>query len=112
MKLGVGSHFGEWWGEGIQRKYGLTEKRFSLFNTARWSDPLVRPACCGVVPVLYQGIFSTEKVVECLESLRTNGSVAAPGFMSPEGVVCYHIQGNFSLKKTIEKDDEHKGANK
>src|SRR5436305_1822690 len=34
MKLGVGHHFGEWWGSGIQRGYGLTkgEKRFSLFN--------------------------------------------------------------------------------
>src|SRR5512139_3329369 len=30
MKLGEGHHFGEWWGNGIQRGYGLTEKRFSL----------------------------------------------------------------------------------
>src|SRR5262249_48952948 len=33
--LGLGLHFGEWWGSGIQRGYGLPkgEKRFSLFNT-------------------------------------------------------------------------------
>src|SRR5882724_293770 len=37
LTLGPGQHFGEWWGNGIQRKYGLSEKRFSLFNTARWS---------------------------------------------------------------------------
>jgi hypothetical protein len=30
--LGPGNHFGEWWGAGIQRRYGLTDKRFSLFN--------------------------------------------------------------------------------
>ena len=24
MELGVGSHFGEWWGSGIQRGYGYT----------------------------------------------------------------------------------------
>src|SRR5687767_3287692 len=36
MKLGVGRHFGEWWGAGIQRTYGLKEKRFSLFNSSRW----------------------------------------------------------------------------
>src|SRR5687768_16084610 len=30
--LGPGFHYGEWWGAGIQRRYGLTEKRFSLFN--------------------------------------------------------------------------------
>lgn len=58
LKLGAGHHFGEWWGAGVQRRYGLAEKRFSLFNTHRWSDALgARPACCSVVPVLFQGIF-------------------------------------------------------
>ena len=35
--LGPGLHFGEWWGSGIQRGYGLTkgDKRFSLFNVER-----------------------------------------------------------------------------
>lgn len=37
-QLGEGVHFGEWWGNGIQRGYGLTEKRFSLFNSGRWFD--------------------------------------------------------------------------
>src|SRR4051812_31897860 len=36
MKLGPGRHYGEWWGAGIQRRYGLKEKRFSLFNVSRW----------------------------------------------------------------------------
>ncbi len=38
--LGVGLHFGEWWGSGINRGYGLPkgEKRFSLFNTSRYAD--------------------------------------------------------------------------
>lgn len=40
--LGVGSHFGEWWGAGIQRRYGLAEKRFSLFNVARWGESRAR----------------------------------------------------------------------
>src|SRR5687767_11177216 len=34
-QLGPGYHYGEWWGCGIQRKYGLDEKRFSLFNVSR-----------------------------------------------------------------------------
>src|SRR6478609_4562760 len=50
LQLGPGRHFGEWWGSGIQRRYGLTEKRFSLFNVKRWGES--RPACCHVVPVL------------------------------------------------------------
>ena len=44
LGLGPGRHFGEWWGQGIQRGYGLKEKRFSLFNTSRWMDDAVRPA--------------------------------------------------------------------
>jgi hypothetical protein len=53
LTLGPGRHFGEWWGSGIQRGYGLPkgEKRFSLFNVSRWGES--RPACCHVVPVLY-----------------------------------------------------------
>jgi hypothetical protein len=111
LKLGVGSHFGEWWGQGVQRTYGLKEKRFSLFNTSRWSDESIRPSCCHVVPVLYEGIFDTRKIDECIDNLKNNGSVAAPGFSNPEGIVCFHVQGNFMLKKTIEKDEEHKGQN-
>jgi len=36
VKLGPGRHFGEWWGRGIQRNYGLDHRRFSLFNVGRW----------------------------------------------------------------------------
>jgi hypothetical protein len=43
-QLGPGSHFGEWWGSGIQRTYGLKERRFSLFNVGRWGD--AREAKC------------------------------------------------------------------
>lgn len=107
--LGPGKHFGEWWGQGIQRKYGLKEKRFSLFNSTRWGDEVVRPACCHVVPVLYQGLFDSTIVKERIEWLKTHGSLAAPGFMKPEGVVVYHVQGNLSFKVTCEKDEEPKG---
>lgn len=110
VKLGVGTHFGEWWGKGIQRGYGLTEKRFSLFNTHRWGDPAVRPSCCHVVPVLYTGPFNTLVVDVEVRGLAVGGSIAAPGFMNPEGVVVYHTAGNLLFKKTIEKDNEHKGA--
>jgi len=64
MKLGVGTHFGEWWGSGIQRGYGLQkgEKRFSLFNVARWLENDDLPAFCNVVPVLFKGLFATSEV--------------------------------------------------
>jgi len=110
MRLGPGFHFGEWWGQGIQRGYGLKEKRFSLFNLKRWGDPFVRPTCCYVVPEIIRGEFCTTTVHQGLETLRALGSHAAPGFMKPEGIVIYHTAGNLMFKKTLEKDELPKGV--
>ena len=129
MILGTGRHFGEWWGSGIQRGYGLKggDKRFSLFNVSRWAlhgtppqqiptaDPRIvkmqdqLPPCCGLVPLLYRGDWSDEAIVECIDSLKHSGSAASPGFMRPEGVVVFHVAANTGFKKTIEKDAEWKG---
>jgi len=118
LKLGVGTHYGEWWGQKIQRGYDLKEKRFSLFNTSRWSDAgyddengvhHTRPSCCHVVPVLYEGMFSTGVVEAVKMGLSVVGSSAALGYMRPEGVVIYHVQGNLYFKSTIEKDEQPKG---
>lgn len=131
LSLGPGHHFGEWWGLGIQRGYGLKEKRFSLFNTSRWGpggkDETKRPACCHVVPVLWQGNFEDllniptdelcgdvprSRLELVLDGLHGQGSVAAPGFMRPEGVVVFHTAANICFKKTLEKDDQPKGASR
>jgi hypothetical protein len=107
--LGPGLHFGEWWGAGIQRRYGLDEKRFSLFNTGRWSGtPIVESGLVSVVPVLYAGVFDTDAVDRALEELRTGGSVAAPGFMDPEGVVVFLSASRTLFKATIIGDDTGK----
>ena len=130
MTLGPGHHFGEWWGAGIQRRYGQSEKRFSLFNTVRWcrwgerpahintGDPRIikiqdtLPKCCGLVPELYRGNFSTLAVLEQLERLREYGSYAAPGFTNPEGVVIYHTAARVAFKKTLHKDEEPKSLSR
>lgn len=123
--LGAGAHYGEWWGQGIQRKYGLTEKRWSLFNVGRWvRDPgeglretfpegdkrAYAPYCCHVVPILGWGIGLHEVVENALDRLRTDGSVAAPGFMKPEGVVAFHTHARTLFKVTLERDEEPKSA--
>ena len=69
----------------------------------------VLPPCCGLVPLLYEGIFETTEVHHALHGLRMNGSRAAPGFPRPEGVVVFHVAGNVGFKKTLDKDDEWKG---
>jgi hypothetical protein len=108
LQLGPGHHFGEWWGAGIQRRYGLTGKRFSLFNTGRWNNNNY-PACCHVVPVLYEGIFDSSIILAVLNELKEGGSLAAPGFANPEGIVIYHHATKQLFKKTIEKDEKGKG---
>jgi len=114
MEMGQGRHFGEWWGSGCQRGYGLIngEKRFSLFNTGRWNTDNPPPPCCYIVPVLFTGIFSSTAVDDAIWTLKKNGSVASPGFMRPEGVIVYQTAGRCYFKKTIEKDEEYKGKSK
>jgi hypothetical protein len=109
LRLGPGLHFGEWWGSGIQRSYGLKEKRFSLFNVSRWTVQTA-PAGCSVVPVLWSGSADDlhDAVSSILARLRAEGSVAAPGFARPEGIIIYHTASRTLFKKTLEKDDQPK----
>jgi hypothetical protein len=43
-----------------------------------------------------------------MNTLKETGSIAAPGFMNPEGIVIFHTKGNLGFKKTFEKDDTGK----
>ncbi|WP_190822039.1 RNA ligase family protein [Saccharopolyspora pogona] len=105
--LGPGYHFGEWWGSKIQRTYGLVngDKRFSLFNVKLYEEVYTDyvPGL-GLVPVLYQGRFSEWEIDVSLEILRAYGSVAAPGFMNPEGIVVYHTAMRAGFKVLLEND--------
>jgi hypothetical protein len=111
----TGIHFGEWWGSGIQRGYGLTkgDKRFSLFNTAvheyineKTDLPIYS------VPVLYTGTFSESGIDNSLRNLREYGSVAAPGFMNPEGICIFHTQSRIVQKVTLDNNDSGKWEGK
>lgn len=127
LKLGKGFHYGEWMGKGIQRGYGLEEKRFYLFNAGRWCmwnvEPKLisknektgeekyqekAPKCCYIVPILDKGIFDITCIYSALDKLIVNGSFAVPGFMNPEGIVIYHTAGNLYFKKTIKNDEKGK----
>lgn len=107
--LGAGYHFGEWFGRGIQRAYGMEDRRFALFNVDRWCD-VALPSGMTTVPVLYRGLFKTQAVEDALRLLREDGSKIAPGFMRPEGVVIYHEAARVGFKVTLERDEEHKGG--
>lgn len=106
--LGPGRHFGEWWGQGIQRNYGLSEKRFSLFNTAKWWGKAFQTPQLHVVPVMYEGPNEDWEIEWCLDSLFAGGSWAAEGFHNPEGVVVYHTAANKVFKILLDGDETPK----
>lgn len=91
INLGVGYHYGEWWGQGIQRNYGLTERRFSLFNI--WHESI--PECVSKVPVIESTLD------KAIARIKVLGSQAAPGFMNPEGLVLAATQNRGVLYKYI-----------
>ncbi len=129
--LGEGKHYGEWFGKGIQSGYGLDEKRFALFNVNRWYDPRnpdiqkpedlerfqvmfpkaqAAPEVVTVVPAMIvgNGTDLNYAVEVALHTLSHSGSLIAPGFMNPEGVVVYHEAANQYFKATLKNDESPK----
>lgn len=116
--LGPGRHFGEWWGQGVQRGYGLDHKVFSLFNTRRWlklndqREGWLSAALAiqmDVVPELYTGAFSDQAIRDSLDRLKIFGSKAAENWgvlgRKAEGVIIYHHELRGKMKAFIENDD-------
>jgi len=118
--LGVGTHYGEWYGSGIQRRYGLDHKRLALFDGPGrypWavdvdqlreneSPPDMLPtkdidlgdAKLGVTSLLYKG--GLDLVLPVLiepQDAKTwflpGGSVTVPGYEHTEGLIV-HLQGS------------------
>lgn len=111
-RLGPGRHFGEWWGEGIGRRYGLTERRFWLFDRSRFAPEDIAERGLdkigvGVVPMLatcsIADLASTMAWVDA--KLMAEGSTAVPGWMQPEGYVVV-FAGGMKFKVT---DNGNKG---
>jgi hypothetical protein len=96
--LGEGYHFGEWWGKGINRNYGLTERKFSLFN------PTKQSSICDNVPELgLSNSYPEACISDAVNLLIEKGSVASPGFMNPEGVIVYAEKAKSYWKVIINK---------
>jgi len=105
VKIGHGRYYGEWWGQGIQHGYNLKEKRFWLFNPDQGNYlDLPRHIGVDVVPTLYKGPFCTKTIERVMENLKESGSIAAPGYMNPEGIIIYHTGSGQTFKKTFNFD--------
>ncbi len=111
--LGTGIHRGEWWGNGIQRGYGLQngDKRFSLFAIDRYKDrPLQAVSGLATVPELYRGPFDTDEIKAAVDDLIEEGSYASPGYQKAEGVIVYHEASRQVFKVMCENDSIAKGS--
>lgn len=124
--LGPGRHFGEWWGGGLQRGYGLDkkDKRFSLFNIKRYNpletvgdlakaqyeDQVLFPDIpeVGIVPVLdwededVELFIMSDAIDIALGDLIAGGSRAVKGYEKPEGIVLWHTRADQLFKKYVD----------
>jgi hypothetical protein len=119
---GEGRHYGEWWGQGIQRGYDMEAKVFSLFNARRWRmddgkgyviPPLWEAQADGieidVVPTMYVGPWSDVAINHQLNQLAEFGS-HCNGFDKPEGIILYHHASKMTFKVLLENDELPKGV--
>lgn len=105
--LGLGRHYGEWAGHGIQREYGLEEKRFFLFNSGRFGpgkQEIPEDLCrigLDTVPVLYDGPLGKDSIEIVMHNLKKFGS-RVNHYVNPEGVIVYLHGSRTYFKDTYE----------
>lgn len=111
--LGRGLHYGEWFGKGIQRGYGLDDRHFWLFDGYRYAKMLATaytrghmPEELDVVPLLGQGEFSSERVDAVLAQLVVEGSQVGPGAGDAEGVIVRFKNGSVFKAYTHEASEK------
>lgn len=110
--LGVGCHFGEWWGKGINREYAQQGRRFALFNIERWRgiETCTKIPIETVTVLAEMDAFDTAKIARVMHDLRTNGSKHVPAWPTPEGVVVRHSASGALFKVMCEDDETAKSA--
>lgn len=107
--LGEGTHFGEYWGRGIQKRYTIDHKRFSLFRAGMYKDVTFSTPNLDVVPIVYEGPFDTEVIRDLVSWLKVSGSMVDPKCDRPEGLIVYHTAASQVFKVLCENDEIPKG---
>lgn len=120
--LPVGDYYGEWWGFGIQRGYGMKRKVFSIFNfpgqdDGQGSNTKINDALWDInlraVPTLGDKVEGNDLDTELWKlkavmspqttHVDTIGSFAAPGYDKPEGIVMQELNSRFRYKWVWDK---------
>lgn len=125
--LGYGVHFGEWFGEGIQKNpLGIEGKRFALFSPWKFNESqkevIENSGLVEFVPVLFEGqadIYTIPRVLEELDwdgtkvqgaKMISQGYAFEPDRMArPEGIIVWHRETQQKYKILLDNDSIHKG---
>lgn len=117
--LGIGYHYGEWYGEGIQKNpLGIGGRHFGLFNAWHWGRPenldsLSMVPGLTVVPTLFDGtkndadIYTLPRIVEDLAYYGSSVQGSNP-LAKPEGIIVWHRGTNTRYKILLDNDHLHK----
>jgi len=129
--LGYGVHFGEWFGEGIQKNpLGIEGKRFALFSPWKFQGTqkldIEESNLVEFVPVLFEGQANEWTIPHLMEDLRIYGSKVKgaanstvevfPGedgtyeiAAEAEGIIVWHRETQQKYKILLKNDAIHKG---
>lgn len=110
--LGPGYHYGEWFGKGIARNYGLDHRRFYLFAVDRYPSlvnndlTLHDGTHLGTVPVLHRAVeFDHRHIPEIAAELHHS---RINSFPRPEGFCIFFEHNHMILKVVLDKHNEKK----
>lgn len=113
--LGFGYHYGEWFGEGIQKNpLGVEGKRFALFEATKYTTQngyeLNKVDGLETVPLLFAGDGNYMTIPDIMRELETFGSrVKGANFSAkPEGIIVWHAETQTKTKILLENDGMHK----
>lgn len=131
--LGYGYHYGEWYGEGIQKNpLGIEGKRFALFHATKYTEAngyeLNKVDGLETVPLLFHGQANLWTVSNILQELQIYGTKvvgakttavesAIPGLQptvayhkaaEAEGIIVWHKETQQKYKILLKNDAFHK----
>jgi hypothetical protein len=132
--LGYGYHYGEWYGEGIQKNpLGIEGKRFALFHATKYTEgngfDLERVDGLETVPLLHHGQCDVWTIPNIMQDLETYGTKVKgaktetlkseiPGFgdtmfqfdraADAEGIIIWNNETRTRTKMLLKDDAFHK----
>ena len=96
--------YGEWFGKGIQRGYGLENKYFMPFNKY-YAAFLQQGSIPNIIePYIFcECKYNIQESLDAMSLLRANGSYLIPGYDNPEGIIINFRDLDIRFKETINK---------